>query len=52
MVRISKAELIELQKKLGTDRAIGRKFNITRQAIKQIRKKYDIPRLPGAKRIA
>ena len=42
MARISKTELIRLQKKLVTDDAIGRKFKITRQAIHQLRKKYGI----------
>jgi Mor family transcriptional regulator len=42
MPRISKTELIRLQKKLGTDEAIGKKFKITRQAIHQLRKKYGI----------
>ena len=47
MPRISKAELIRLQKKLGTDAAIGGKFGITRQAVHIMRKKYGIPsRLP------
>jgi DNA invertase Pin-like site-specific DNA recombinase len=42
MARISKTELIKLQKKLKTDDAIGKKFGITRQAVHQLRKKYDI----------
>ena len=42
MPRISKTELIKLQKKLTTDEAIGKKFGITRQAVHQIRKKYGI----------
>jgi DNA invertase Pin-like site-specific DNA recombinase len=42
MARISKTELIKLQKKLGTDAAIGDKFGITRQAVHQLRKKYGI----------
>jgi DNA invertase Pin-like site-specific DNA recombinase len=41
--RISKSELIKLQKTLKTDDAIGKKFNITRQAVHQMRKKYGIP---------
>jgi DNA invertase Pin-like site-specific DNA recombinase len=40
--RISKSELIKLQKSLKTDDAIGKKFGITRQAIHQMRKKYGI----------
>ncbi|MGA2506110.1 MAG: hypothetical protein ABSF80_01360 [Chitinispirillaceae bacterium] len=42
MPRISKAELIKLQKKLTTDDAIGKKFGVTRQAIFQLRKQYGI----------
>ena len=42
MARISKSELIGLQKKLKTDQAIGKKYHITRQAIHQLRKKYGI----------
>ncbi len=41
--RISKTELIKLQKTLKTDDAIGQKFGITRQAVHQMRKKYGIP---------
>lgn len=42
MARISKSDLIKLQKKMKTDQAIGKKFGITRQAIHQLRKKYGI----------
>ncbi|NLD94576.1 MAG: helix-turn-helix domain-containing protein [Fibrobacter sp.] len=42
MARISKAELIKLQKKFGTDAKIGEEFGITRQAVHQLRKKYGI----------
>jgi Mor family transcriptional regulator len=42
MPRISKVELLKLQKKLVTDQAIGKKFHVTRQAIQLIRKKYGI----------
>jgi hypothetical protein len=42
MACISKSELIKLQKKLKTDAKIGEKFNITRQAVHQLRKKYGI----------
>jgi len=42
MPRLSKVELIRLQKKLITDEAIGKKFGVTRQAIHQLRKKYGI----------
>lgn len=42
MARISKADLVKLQKKLVTDAAIGEQFGITRQAVHQLRKKYAI----------
>jgi DNA invertase Pin-like site-specific DNA recombinase len=42
MARISKAELIRLQKKFKTDARIGEEFGITRQAVHQLRKKYEI----------
>lgn len=42
MARISKAELIRLQKKFKTDARIGEEFGITRQAVHQLRKKYGI----------
>jgi Mor family transcriptional regulator len=42
MARISKSELIKLQKKYVTDEAIGKKVGITRQAIHQLRGKYGI----------
>jgi DNA invertase Pin-like site-specific DNA recombinase len=42
MPKLSKNQLITLQKKLGTDEAIGKKFRVTRQAIHQLRKKYGI----------
>jgi hypothetical protein len=42
MARITKSQLIQLQKKLKRDAAIGEKFGITRQAVHQLRKKYGI----------
>ncbi|MBL8027846.1 MAG: hypothetical protein JNL74_15590 [Fibrobacteres bacterium] len=42
MAKISKADLIKLQKTLKTDAAIGDKFGITRQAVHQLRQKYGI----------
>ena len=42
MAKISKPELIRLQKKLKTDAAIGEQFGITRQAVHQLRRKYGI----------
>ena len=38
MPRITKSQLIKLQKKFKTDAAIGEQFGITRQAIHQLRK--------------
>ena len=43
MARITKTQLINLQKKLKTDQKIGEKFGITRQAIHQMRNVYGIP---------
>lgn len=42
MARITRSQLVRLQKKLKTDAAIGKEFGITRQAVHQIRKKYGI----------
>ena len=42
MARISKNDLLKLQKKLHTDAKIGEEFGITRQAVHQLRKKYGI----------
>lgn len=42
MARITKTQLIKLQKQLKTDAAIGAKYDITRQAVHQLRKKYRI----------
>lgn len=42
MARISRNELIKLQKTLKTDAKIGEKFGISRQAVHQLRKKYNI----------
>lgn len=42
MARITKAQLVKLQKKLKTDALIGEQFGITRQAVHQLRKKYAI----------
>ena len=43
MAKISKSQLIKLQKKYITDHAIGKLFKISRQAVHQLRTKYDIP---------
>jgi Mor family transcriptional regulator len=45
MARLSKQQLTALQKKLGTDQAIGDKVGVTRQAIHQLRNKYGIDSL-------
>jgi Mor family transcriptional regulator len=45
MAKLSKPQLIALQKKLGTDQAIGDKVGVTRQAIHQLRNKYGIDSL-------
>lgn len=42
MARITKPELLRLQKKFKTDARIGEEFGITRQAVHQLRKKYGI----------
>ncbi len=42
MARISKSELLALQKKVKTDEAIGERYGITRQAVHQLRNKYGI----------
>jgi DNA invertase Pin-like site-specific DNA recombinase len=42
MSRITKVELIRLQKSLKTDEKIAKKFRITRQAVQLMRKKYGI----------
>lgn len=42
MPRVSKDQLVKLQKTLKTDAAIGKKFGISRQAIHQLRVKYGV----------
>ncbi len=42
MALMSKTELVKLQKSLGTDEKIAKKFKVTRQAIHQLRQKYGI----------
>jgi len=42
MAIVNKEQLIKLQKTLKTDAAIGAKYDISRQAIHQLRRKYDI----------
>jgi DNA invertase Pin-like site-specific DNA recombinase len=42
MAKISKQDLIKLQKSLKTDAKIGARFGVTRQAVHQLRKKYGI----------
>ena len=43
MAKISKDQLVKLQKKYITDHAIGKLFGISRQAVHQLRNKYGIP---------
>jgi hypothetical protein len=45
MAKLTKPQLVALQKKLGTDQAIGDKVGVTRQAIHQLRNKYGIDSL-------
>jgi predicted esterase YcpF (UPF0227 family) len=45
MARITKAQLIKMQKEFKTDAKIGEQFKITRQAVHQLRKKYEIDSL-------
>lgn len=42
MARITKSELIRLQRKLKRDAAIGAEFGITRQAVHQLRMKFGV----------
>jgi DNA-directed RNA polymerase specialized sigma subunit len=42
MAKLSKQEIIKLQKTLKTDAAIGKKYGISRQAVHQLRQKYDV----------
>jgi DNA invertase Pin-like site-specific DNA recombinase len=42
MARISKSQLVKLQKKYKTDDSIGKLFGISRQAVHQLRTKYEI----------
>jgi hypothetical protein len=43
MALVSKIELVKLQKTLGTDVAIAKKFKVNHQTIYYYRKKYGIP---------
>ncbi len=43
MERIGREQLLKLQKKYSTDKAIADIYGVTRQAIYKLRKKYDIP---------
>jgi hypothetical protein len=42
MARIGKNQLLKLQKKYHTDASIARMYNMSRQAIAQMRKRYGI----------
>jgi hypothetical protein len=48
--KISREQLIKLQKKLKTDEAIGYLFKISRQAVHQLRNKYGISSIPEKNR--
>ncbi len=50
MARISKQQLLKLQKTLKTDQAIGRKYRISRQAVHQLRLKYGIKKVKNRNR--
>jgi DNA invertase Pin-like site-specific DNA recombinase len=45
MPRISKKELLKLQKTVGPDTSIAKLYSISRQAVHQMRKIYGIPAL-------
>jgi Mor family transcriptional regulator len=47
MARISKNQLIKLQKKYRTDSAIADLYKISRQAVHQLRRKYGIGPVEG-----
>lgn len=42
-MQVTKVKLEALQKKYGTDEAIGTVLDVTRQAVQQMRIKYGIP---------
>jgi len=44
-LRIGKTALLRLQRSLKTDRAIGERFGVSRQAVQLVRRKYGIPYL-------
>ena len=46
-MELTKPQLISLQRKFKTDRAIGDQYGVTRQAVHQLRKKYGIPSSTG-----
>jgi hypothetical protein len=48
MTRIGKNQLMKLQSKYRTDAAIARLYNISRQAVHQLRVKYGMPPVPSA----
>lgn len=47
MARISKNQLIKLQRKYRTDDSIGELFGISRQAVHQLRRAYDLNPVPN-----
>lgn len=50
MARISKGQLEKLQRKFNTDEAIGNLFGISRQAVHQLRAKYNMAPVENKKR--
>lgn len=50
MARISKSQLLKLQKKYRTDQAIANLYGLTRQEIHRLRKKYEIQPVTDRKR--
>jgi hypothetical protein len=50
MARIGKNQLVKLQEKYTTDKAIGKLYGISRQAVHQLRIKYGIVPVPEKNR--
>jgi len=49
MPKISKSQLLKLQKKYPTDEAIGKLYGISRQAVHQLRIKYGVDKIINKK---
>jgi transposase len=47
MPRISKSQLIKLQKRYHSDQAVGELFGITRQAVQQLRRRLAVAPVAG-----